>query len=47
MANWDSYTQKTTPEDNDTLIIKDTSESTNKRTPFSGIWTWIKRKITI
>ena len=31
MANWDSYTQKSTPADNDTLMIKDTSGSANKR----------------
>lgn len=45
MANWDSYTQKSTPEDADTLMIKDTSGATNKRTPFSGVWNWIKSKI--
>lgn len=45
MANWDSYTQKSTPEDADTLMIKDTSGGANKRTPFSGVWNWIKSKI--
>lgn len=45
MANWDSYTQKSTPEDADTLMIKDTSGAANKRTPFSGVWNWIKSKI--
>lgn len=45
MANWDSYTQKSTPEDADTLMIKDTSGTANKRTPFSGVWNWIKSKI--
>lgn len=45
MATWDSYTQKATPADNDTLMIKDTAGAANKRTPFSGVWAWIKNKI--
>lgn len=45
MANWDSYTQKAAPEDDDTLMIKDTADEVNMRTPFSGVWTWIKGKI--
>lgn len=46
MANWDSYTQKSTPEDADTLMIKDTAGGANKRTPFSGVWNWIVNKLT-
>lgn len=46
MANWDSYTQKSTPEDADTLMIKDTAGAANKRTPFSGVWNWIVNKLT-
>ena len=46
MANWDSYTQKSTPEDADTLMIKDTAGAANKRTPFSGVWNWIVSKLT-
>ena len=46
MANWDSYTQKSTPEDADTVMIKDTAGAANKRTPFSGVWNWIVRKLT-
>ena len=46
MATWDSYTQKATPEDNDTLMIKDTVGAANKRTPFSGVWNWIVNKLT-
>lgn len=46
MANWDSYTQKTTPADADTLMIKDTAGGVNKRTPFSGVWNWIVGKLT-
>ena len=46
MASWDSYTEKTTPADNDTLMIKDTSGGANKRTPFSGVWSWIVSKLT-
>lgn len=37
--------KKTTPEDADTLMIKDTISAVNKRTPFSGVWTWIKSKM--
>lgn len=46
MAGWDSYTQKSTPADADTLMIKDTSGGANKRTPFSGVWNWILTKLT-
>lgn len=46
MAGWDSYTQKSTPADADTLMIKDTSGGVNKRTPFSGVWNWILTKLT-
>ena len=46
MATWDSYTQKATPADNDTLMIKDTAGAANKRTPFSGVWNWIVNKLT-
>ena len=46
MANWDSYTQKDTPEDNDTLMIKDFTAGSNKRTPFSAVWNWIVDKMT-
>lgn len=45
MATWDNYTQKETPSDNDTLMIKDTDGGVNKRSPFSGVWMWIKSKI--
>ena len=45
MATWDSYTQKATPEDNDTLMIKDTAGGANQRTPFSGVWNWIVKKL--
>lgn len=46
MGSWDSYTQKVTPEDNDTLMIKDSAAGANKRTPFSGVWNWIVNKMT-
>ena len=45
MASWDSYTQKATPEDNDTLMIKDSAAGANKRTPFSGVWNWMLNKL--
>lgn len=45
MPQWDNYTQKSTPEDSDTLMIKDTTAGANKRTPFSGVWNWIVTKL--
>lgn len=45
MAQWDSYEQKQTPDDNDTLLIKDSNAGTNKRTPLSGVWNYIKNKL--
>lgn len=45
MAQWDSYEQKQTPDDNDTLLIKDSNAGTNKRTPFSGVWNYIKNRL--
>lgn len=45
MAQWDSYEQKQTPEDNDTLLIKDVSAGINKRTPLSGLWNYIINKL--
>lgn len=46
MAKFDDYTQKTTPEDNDIVLILDKTANVNKKTPFSGIWTWIVNKMT-
>lgn len=45
MATWDSYTQKTTPDDADSLMIKDSSANANKRILLSGLWTWIAKKL--
>ena len=46
MPKFDDYTQKTTPEDNDIALILDKTANVNKKTPFSGIWTWIVNKMT-
>ena len=46
MAKFDDYTQKNTPEDNDITLILDKTANVNKKTPFSGIWTWIVNKMT-
>lgn len=46
MPKFDDYTQKTTPEDTDISLILDKTANVNKKTPFSGIWTWIMNKMT-
>lgn len=46
MAKFNEYTQKTTPEDADTLMIYDDVAKANKLSPFSGIWNWIVGKLT-
>ena len=48
MAQWDSYSQKSTPADTDTLMLKDNAATgkPNKRLLFSGLWTWIIDKLT-
>lgn len=46
MAKFNEYTQKATPEDNDTLMIYDDAAKANKLSPFSGIWNWIVGKLT-
>lgn len=46
MPKFDDYTQKTAPEDTDIALILDKTANVNKKTPFSGIWTWIVNKMT-
>lgn len=48
MAQWDNYSQKSTPADTDTLMLKDNAATgkPNKRLLFSGLWTWIVDKLT-
>lgn len=46
MGKFNEYTQKTTPADNDTLMIYDATSKSNKLSPFSGIWNWIVGKLT-
>ena len=46
MPKFDDYTQKTTPKDTDIALILDKTANVNKKTPFSGIWTWIVNKMT-
>lgn len=45
MSKFNEYTEKTTPDDNDITLILDSTANANKKTPFSGIWSWIKGKI--
>lgn len=45
MPKFDDYTQKTTPEDTDIALILDKTANVNKKTPFSGIWNWIVKKL--
>lgn len=46
MPKFDDYTQKTAPEDTDIALILDKTANVNKKTLFSGIWTWIVNKMT-
>ena len=46
MGKFNEYTQKATPEDNDTLMIYDNAAKANKLSPFSGIWNWMVGKLT-
>lgn len=46
MGKFNEYSQKTTPADNDTLMIYDATSKANKLSPFSGIWNWIVGKLT-
>lgn len=46
MAKFNEYTQKSTPADNDTMMIYDAAAKANKLSPFSGIWNWIVEKLT-
>lgn len=45
MANWNTYPLKSRPEDNDDLMIGDSSGATNKRTLFSSLWNYIVDKL--
>lgn len=48
MAQWDNYSTKSAPEDNDTLMIKDNTATgkPNKRILFGGLWNWMVTKMT-
>ena len=46
MGKFNEYTQKTTPEDADSLMIYDAAAKASKLSPFSGIWNWIVEKLT-
>lgn len=46
MGKFNEYSQKATPEDNDTLMIYDATSKSNKLSPFSGVWNWIVGKLT-
>lgn len=46
MGKFNEYTQKSTPEDADSLMIYDAAAKANKLSPFSGIWNWIVGKLT-
>lgn len=45
MGKWDDYALKSSPEDSDTVMIKDTSGAANKRVTLSALCTYIKNKI--
>lgn len=46
MPSWNSYSPKITPDDADTLMIKDNVEAgnPNKRLSLSNFWAWIMSK---
>lgn len=46
MGKFNEYTQKTTPADNDTMMIYDAAVKACLLSPFSGIWNWIVGKLT-
>lgn len=46
MGKFNEYSQKSTPADNDTMMIYDAAAKANKLSPFSGIWNWIVGKLT-
>lgn len=48
MAQWDEYSEKKTPEDGDTLMLKDSSDTYQsvKRLSFGNLKQWIIRKLT-
>lgn len=45
MGLWTDYTEKDTPEDNDTLMLYDAAGKANKQTLFSGFWKWVAKKL--
>lgn len=45
MPKFDDYTQKSTPEDTDLMLLLDKTENANKKVLFSGIWNWIVKKL--
>ena len=42
---WDSYLEKSEPEDLDTIMAKDLSDGSNKRINFYGVYKWIMGKV--
>ena len=45
MAQYDSYQNKQTPADADSVLICDSATTKNKQTLFSGIYNWLQAKI--
>ena len=46
MPSWNSYSSKDSPDNTDTLMIKDNVEAgnPNKRLSFSNLWNWVMSK---
>ena len=45
MGIWTNYLKKSLPEDNDGLMLCDSSDGKNKQVLFSSFWNWITKKL--
>lgn len=45
MGIWTNYLKKSLPEDNDELMLCDSSDGKNKRVLFGSFWNWVAKKL--
>ena len=45
MGIWTNYLKKSLPEDNDALMLCDSSDGKNKQVLFSSFWNWVAKKL--
>ena len=43
MGIWTNYLKKSLPEDNDELMLCDSSDGKNKRVLFGSFWNWVAK----